>query len=166
MGWHSRCCGSQRRRKPRLRHSSRLLESSCPKPSPAGQARPATSIHTFAPKVRPFFRAPPPTKRILFVLRLRRQKYQQVVKTGDFVKKTQKNMGTPVAADAPWSSSPQHACLTWTGWLYRTTASQPPRLQNAHKSRFAHTRRGAARNAVGATRAGKRREALLHARVV
>ena len=108
----------------------------------------------------------PPTKRISFVLRLRRQKYQQVVRTGDFVKKTQKNMGTPVAADAPWSSSPQHACLTWTGWLYRTTASQPPRVQNAHKSRFSHTRRGAARNAVGATRARKRPEALLHARVV
>ena len=97
---------------------------------------------------------------------LRRQKYQQDVRTGDFMKKTQKNMGTPAAADAPWSSSPQHACLTWTGWLYRTTASPPPRLQNAPKSRFAHMRRGAARNAVGATRAGKRREALLHARVV
>eukprot|EP00964_Phaeocystis_antarctica_P108039 scaffold72689_cov28-Phaeocystis_antarctica.AAC.1 len=69
------------------------------------------------------------------------------------MKKTQKNMGTPAAADAPWSSSPQHACLTWTG-----CASQPLRLQNAHKSRFAHTRRGAARNAVGATRAGKRRD--------
>ena len=62
MGWHSRCCGSQRRRKPRQRHSSPLLESSCPKPSPAGQARPATSIHTFAPKVRPFFSRPPPQR--------------------------------------------------------------------------------------------------------
>eukprot|EP00964_Phaeocystis_antarctica_P119614 scaffold83333_cov39-Phaeocystis_antarctica.AAC.1 len=56
--------------------------------------------------------------------------------------------------------------FTWTGWLYRTTASPPPRLQNAPKSRFAHTRRGVARNAVGATRARKRTEALLHARVV
>ena len=40
------------------------------------------------------------------MLRLRRQTYQQVVRTGDFVKKTQENMGTPVAADAPWNSSP------------------------------------------------------------
>ena len=67
--WHSQCCGSQppcnlptRRRKPRQRHSSPLLESSCPKPSPAGQARPATSIHTCAPKVRPFFSRPPPQR--------------------------------------------------------------------------------------------------------
>ena len=42
----------------------------------------------------------------------------------------------------------------------------PTHHQKRQKSRFAHTRRGAARNAVGATRAGKRREALLHARVV
>ena len=62
LGWHSQCCSSQRRRKPRQRHSSPLLESSCPKPSPAGQARPATPIRTFAPKVRPFFSRPPPHK--------------------------------------------------------------------------------------------------------
>ena len=166
MGWHSRCCSSQRRRKPRQRHSSPLLESSCPKPSPAGQARSAASIHTCAPKVRPFFSRLPPQRGFRFSLRLRQQKYQQTFRTGDFVRKAQENMGTPVTAYAPWSSSPKHACLTWTGWLYRTTASQPPRLQNAHKSRFAHTRRGAARNAVGATRARKRTEALLHARVV
>ena len=42
----------------------------------------------------------------------------------------------------------------------------PSTTPKASKSRFAHTRRAAARNAVGATRAGKRREALLHARVV
>eukprot|EP00964_Phaeocystis_antarctica_P121044 scaffold84750_cov50-Phaeocystis_antarctica.AAC.2 len=42
--------------------SSPQLESSCPKPSPAGQARPATSIHTYAPKGQAFFFAPPPRR--------------------------------------------------------------------------------------------------------
>ena len=74
MGWHSQCCSSQRRRKPRQRHSSPLLESSCPKPSPAGQARPATSIHTCAPNVRPFS-SRSPHKEDLVLLRPRRQKY-------------------------------------------------------------------------------------------
>eukprot|EP00964_Phaeocystis_antarctica_P011553 scaffold6393_cov60-Phaeocystis_antarctica.AAC.2 len=67
LGWHSRCCSSQRRRKPRQRHSSPLLESSCPKPSPAGQARPTTSVHTCAPKVRPFFRAPPNKEDLVYL---------------------------------------------------------------------------------------------------
>ena len=179
MGWHSRCCSSQRRRKPRQRHSSPLLESSCPKPSPAGQARPATSIYTCALKVRPFFPRPPHKEDLVYLapaaakISARRQDrrfheeslpWSPLVYSPELVqvvseipsrafvtatvwcvpffgtvglfnklkrKKTQKNMGTPAAADAPWSSSPQHACLTWAGWLYRTTASQPPRLQNA-----------------------------------
>eukprot|EP00964_Phaeocystis_antarctica_P129272 scaffold93117_cov43-Phaeocystis_antarctica.AAC.2 len=75
-------------------------------------------------------------------------------------------MGTPVAADAPWSSSPQHACLTWTGGSTGPLLHSRQDCKTHTKAGVAHTRHEAERNAVGATRARKRTEALLHARVV
>eukprot|EP00964_Phaeocystis_antarctica_P010670 scaffold5879_cov81-Phaeocystis_antarctica.AAC.1 len=58
-------------------------------------------------------------------------------------------MGTPAAADAPWSSSAQHACLTWTG------GSTGPLLHR----RKTHPKAGLL------TRAAERREMLWAQRV-
>ena len=96
--------------------------------------------------------------------RRRRRKISGTSPTCRFLEEIRPSRAPACSPCGPAPAASRAACSQRST---RATASNIlPSTTKSVKSWFAHTRRGAARNGVGATRARKRAEALLHARVV